>query len=99
MLIAFSKFHAVLETSLSHLGVFADPTREHSVYNLQSSIEFLKFVKGVANFTFNVLTKPNYYHKNNWEGLLGGTGYVHSLEGEDGFMDVYSLPNSSRCIH
>lgn len=33
------------------------------------------------------------------EGSLGGDGYVHSLEGEDGFMCLYLSSDSSSCTY
>lgn len=35
----------------------------------------------------------------NWEETFGGDGYVNGIDCDDGFMDVYLSPNSSRCMH
>ena len=37
--------------------------------------------------------------KERQEEILGGDGYVYSLDNSDGFMDVYLSPNSSSQMH
>lgn len=65
---------------------------------------FLKFCQGVRSYvkcSYHKIIIINKEGGKKKEGRrkLGSDGYVHDLDGSDGFMDIYLLPNSSSCIY